>query len=69
MVPSISGPKRPQDKVFLTEAAKSFDKVFKENTKNYFVIEIDDKYHFQMLENQIIMEDNQLLQELQNGSY
>ncbi len=33
VVPSISGPKRPQDKVFLTDAAKSFDKVFKENTK------------------------------------
>ena len=32
MVPSISGPKRPQDKVLLTEAAKSFAKVFKENT-------------------------------------
>ena len=24
VVPSISGPKRPQDKVLLTEAAKSF---------------------------------------------
>ncbi len=33
VVPSISGPKRPQDKVLLTEAAKNFDKVFKENTK------------------------------------
>ena len=32
VVPSISGPKRPQDKVLLTEAAKSFSKVFKENT-------------------------------------
>jgi len=32
VVPSISGPKRPQDKVLLTEAAKSFAKVFKENT-------------------------------------
>ena len=32
VVPSISGPKRPQDKVLLTEAAKSFVKVFKENT-------------------------------------
>ena len=34
-----------------------------------FVIEIDDKYHFGMLENQIIMEDSKLLQELKNGSY
>ncbi len=33
VVTSISGPKRPQDKVLLTEASKSFDKVFKENTK------------------------------------
>ena len=32
VVPTISGPKRPQDKVLLTEAAKSFSKVFKENT-------------------------------------
>lgn len=32
VVPSISGPKRPQDKVLLTEAAESFAKVFKENT-------------------------------------
>ncbi len=30
---SISGPKRPQDKVLLTEAAKSFQKTLKENTK------------------------------------
>ena len=28
VVPSISGPKRPQDKVLLTEAAKSFFKSF-----------------------------------------
>ena len=33
VVPSISGPKRPQDKVLLTEASKAFSKVFKENTK------------------------------------
>ena len=29
VVPSISGPKRPQDKVLLTNAAKDFDKAFK----------------------------------------
>ena len=33
LVPTISGPKRPQDKVLLTEAAKSFNKSFKEITK------------------------------------
>jgi len=32
VVPSIAGPKRPQDKVLLTEAAKSFSKAFEENT-------------------------------------
>jgi aconitate hydratase len=33
VVPSIAGPKRPQDKVLLTEAAKLFTQSFKENTK------------------------------------
>jgi aconitate hydratase len=33
IVPTISGPKRPQDKVLLSEASKSFDKSFKENTE------------------------------------
>ena len=33
IVPTISGPKRPQDKVLLTDAAKSFEKSFKEVTK------------------------------------
>ena len=33
VVPTISGPKRPQDKVLLTEAAISFKKVFEEATK------------------------------------
>jgi len=32
VVPTISGPKRPQDKVLLNEAASSFKKVFKEAT-------------------------------------
>jgi aconitate hydratase len=32
IVPTISGPKRPQDKVLLSKASKSFDKSFKENT-------------------------------------
>ena len=37
IVPTISGPKRPQDKVLLTDAKKSFLKVFKEATnKNQF---------------------------------
>ena len=33
IVPTISGPKRPQDKVLLTDAAKSFNESFKEVTK------------------------------------
>ena len=32
VVPTISGPKRPQDKVLLTEASNSFKKVFNEST-------------------------------------
>ena len=37
VVPTISGPKRPQDKVLLTEASESFKKSFKEITnKNDF---------------------------------
>ena len=37
VVPTISGPKRPQDKVLLTEASTSFKKVFEEatNKKDY----------------------------------
>jgi aconitate hydratase len=33
VVPTISGPKRPQDKVLLTEASTNFNKVFKDATK------------------------------------
>ena len=33
VVPTISGPKRPQDKVLLTDASSNFKKVFKETTK------------------------------------
>jgi aconitate hydratase len=33
VVPSIAGPKRPQDKVLLTESGKLFFQSFKENTK------------------------------------
>ncbi len=33
VVPTISGPKRPQDKVFLTEASKNFIKVFEDICK------------------------------------
>jgi len=36
VVPTIAGPKRPQDKVLLTESAKSFAQSFKANTKRDF---------------------------------
>ena len=32
IVSTISGPKRPQDKVLLSESAEAFEKVFKQNT-------------------------------------
>ena len=35
IVPTISGPKRPQDKVLLTDAAKNFKESFKEITKKH----------------------------------
>ena len=43
VVPTISGPKRPQDKVLLNEAASSFKKIFKDSTgkdkKNFSKVE------------------------------
>ncbi len=39
VVPSISGPKRPQDKVLLTEASTAFAKIYKENTKRDKIVE------------------------------
>ena len=43
VVPTISGPKRPQDKVLLNEAASSFKKIFKNSTgkdkKNFSKVE------------------------------
>ena len=41
VVPSISGPKRPQDKVLLTDSATGFAKVYKENTKRDNPIQAD----------------------------
>ena len=41
VVPSISGPKRPQDKVLLTDSSVSFAKVYKENTKREKPIQAD----------------------------
>ena len=41
VVPSISGPKRPQDKVLLTDSSTGFAKVYKENTKREKPIQAD----------------------------
>ncbi len=43
IVPTISGPKRPQDKVLLTDAASNFKKVFSDTTKkkNFSVSKVD----------------------------
>ena len=41
VVPSISGPKRPQDKVLLTQSSTDFAKVYKENTKREIPIQAD----------------------------
>tara|TARA_E500000331_G_scaffold133266_1_gene130287 strand:- start:1728 stop:4400 length:2673 start_codon:yes stop_codon:yes gene_type:complete len=41
VVPSISGPKRPQDKVLLTEASPAFAKVYKENTKRDKIVDAE----------------------------
>ena len=42
IVPTISGPKKPQDKVLLTDASKSFNKSFKEITskKDYSISKV-----------------------------
>ncbi len=44
VVPTISGPKRPQDKVLLTDASSNFKKVFKEATdkKDYIISKVKD---------------------------
>ena len=39
VVPSIAGPKRPQDKVLLSDSLKAFESVFKENTGRTQLIE------------------------------
>ncbi len=44
IVPTISGPKRPQDKIFLTEASSNFKKVFENytNRKNPNISNVED---------------------------
>ena len=56
VVPSISGPKRPQDKVLLTNSAKSFKQAFKENTKRQsFKEETVDGASFKLKDGDIVI--------------
>ena len=43
VVPTISGPKRPQDKVLLTNSSKNFNENFKKNTGRNGVVEVNVK--------------------------
>ncbi len=43
VVPTISGPKRPQDKVLLTNSSKNFNENFKKNTGRNEVVEVNVK--------------------------
>ena len=47
VVPTISGPKRPQDKVLLTDASTGFKKVFEDAT-------IEKEQSFQKYQEQIM---------------
>ncbi|MDC0628415.1 aconitate hydratase AcnA [Pelagibacteraceae bacterium] len=56
VVPSISGPKRPQDKVLLTESSSGFAKVYKENTKRDKPIQADvDGADFKITDGDIVI--------------
>ncbi len=43
VVPTISGPKRPQDKVLLTNSSKNFNENFKKNTRRNDFVEVNVK--------------------------
>ena len=56
IVPTISGPKRPQDKVLLTDAAKNFKESFKEITKkNNFSISKVPNAEFEIKDGSILI--------------
>ena len=56
IVPTISGPKRPQDKVFLTDASQNFKKSFIENTsKKYFSISKVSNTDFEIKDGSILI--------------
>jgi len=56
VVTSISGPKRPQDKVLLTDAASSFANVYKENTRRSKAVEANvDGANFKLNDGDIVI--------------
>jgi len=56
VVPSIAGPKRPQDKVLLTESAKLFSKSFQENTKRQSAnVELVNGENFKLKDGDIVI--------------
>ena len=56
IVSTISGPKRPQDKVLLSESAEAFEKVFKQNTgRSKYAEEKVEKENFKLNDGDIVI--------------
>ena len=56
IVSTISGPKRPQDKVLLSESAEAFKKVFKQNTgRSKYLEEKVEKENFKLNDGDIVI--------------
>jgi len=56
IVSTISGPKRPQDKVLLSESAETFQKVFKQNTgRSKYTEEKIEKENFKLNDGDIVI--------------
>jgi len=56
IVSTISGPKRPQDKVLLSESAEAFQKVFKQNTgRSKYTEEKIEKENFKLNDGDIVI--------------
>jgi len=56
IVSTISGPKRPQDKVLLSESAEAFEKVFKQNTgRSKYTEEKIEKENFKLNDGDIVI--------------
>ena len=56
VVPTISGPKRPQDKVLLTEASENFKKIFEQTTnRNIPIVSKVDNEEFKIKDGDILI--------------